>query len=488
MIKKIAGLLTCIVLSLSAWSQFDPDSVFKKQILIEDLYSLKKTIVDSHPNPYAFISKEDFHKGFTQAIESIDSVMTLGEYTMIVANVLNMLKDSHTGIEYGHLQKMQTEHGKGFVPVRLHSVNGGVYVALDRDSILPNGSQILCWDNIDASKLYVESTKYANIEGSAVTGQRRVADAIFPFIVGLKHPMPDTVAIDFQRFGSDSIETAYYPLMKKARWDQRQKMLNKTEFERQQSLSFYRHDTLAVLKVGTFAPGDGNRYKKFITKAFEEINKRNVQVLVLDIRDNSGGQSSNVEFLYSFLKKEGHNTPSNIIAKSSKLAKDRSKHLQKGFTRFMLRTFFKHDEDIQGFLRWSNLPEGVMDTIYFNQKLKQNADLVYEGKCVLLINGLTASAGVDFTHTFLAEKRGEIIGEPCLGPMSGTFGNPAAYKLPHTKLGVTIATIRYNYDNTFEYDPLPIKPTIQVDVLPEHLANNKDACIQYVLSHLEELK
>lgn len=488
MIKKLASLFACIVLSLSTWSQFDPDTIFSKQNLIDDLYTLKKTIVDSHPNPYAFVSKEDFHKGFTQAVESIDSTTTLGEYTMIVANVLNMMKDSHTGIEYGHLQKMQTENGKGFVPVRLHSVNGALYVALDRDSILPVGSQIVCWDNIDASKLYVEATKYAAIEGSAVTGQRRIADAIFPFVVGLKHSMPDTVAIDFQRFGSDSIETAYYPLMKKAAWNQRQKMLSKTEFERQQSLSFYRSDTLAVLKVGTFAPADANRYKKFITKAFEEINKRNVQVLVLDIRDNSGGQSSNVEFLYSFLNKEGHNSPSNIIAKSSKLAKERSKHLQKKFTRFILRTFFKSDEDIQGFLRWSQLPEGVLDTVYFSQKVKQNEDLVFEGKCVLLINGLTASAGVDFTHSFLAEKRGEIIGEPCLGPMTGTFGNPAAFKLPNTKIGVTIATIRYNYDNTFEYDPLPIKPTIHVDVLPENLANGKDVCIQYVLSHLEELK
>ena len=487
MSKIFAAIAALCILSISSVGQLSPDSVFAKQKLIEDIYSLKKTILDSHPNPYAFCTKDEFNKEFTSAVESIKNDMTLGEYVVIVSQVLNVLRDSHTGLDFYHIQKMQVNHGKGFIPVRMHSANGELYVELDRDKRIPNGSKILCIDNADASKLYVEAIKYANIEGNATTGQRRIADAIFPFVVGLYHPMPDSVNIDFERFGSDSVEHVVYPLYKKTKWEERQKQLAKSEFERQQGLTFYRHDSIAVLKVGTFAPSDRSKYKKFLEHAFEQINSRNVQVLAIDIRDNSGGQSSNVELLYSFLNKDGHNTPTNIIAKSSKLAKSRNKNLQKGFSRFILKVFFKEDEDVQGFLEWSSLPLGEMDTLFFTKPLIQKEELVYNGKCVLFINGLTASAGVDFTHTFFEEKRGEILGEPCLGPITGTFGNPALYSLPNTKLSVSIATIRYNYDNTFEYEAKPIKPSIPIDLAPVNLSNGTDPYIQYLLNHFKEL-
>lgn len=487
MLKSIAAVAALLLLSFGSFGQLSPDSVFAKQKLIDDIYSLKKTIIDSHPNPFAFCTKDEFNKEFTSAVEQIKTDMPLGEYVVIVSQVLNVLRDSHTGLDFYHIQKMQVNHGKGFIPLRMHSSNGEIFVELDRDKLIPNGSRILCIDNADVSKLYIEALKYANIEGNATTGQRRIADAVFPFVVGLYHPMPDSVNIDFERFGSDSIEHVVYPLYKKTKWEERQKQLSKTEFERQQGLTFYRHDSVAVLKVGTFAPSDRNKYKKFLIHAFTEINKRNVQTLAIDIRDNSGGQSSNVELLYSFLNVDGHNTPTNIIAKSSKLAKSRNKNLQKGFSRFILKVFFKEDEDVQGFLEWSSLPLGEMDTLYFNKPTVQSEDLVYTGKCVLFINGLTASAGVDFTHAFLEEKRGDIIGEPCLGPVTGTFGNPALYSLPNTKLSVSISTIRYNYDNTFLYEAKPIKPTIPIDLLPVNLSNGTDPYIQYLLNHHREL-
>ncbi len=487
MFKALAALAVLLTLSICSFGQLSPDSVFAKQTLIDDIYSLKKTILESHPNPYAFCTKDEFNKEFTQAVEKIKADMTLGEYVVIVSQALNVLRDSHTGLDFYHIQKMQVNHGKGFIPIRMHSANGELYVELDRDKLIPNGSRVLCIDNVDASKLYTEAIKYANIEGNAVTGQRRIADAVFPFVVGLYHPMPDSVNIDFERFGSDSIEHIVYPLYKKSKWEERQKQLSKTEFERQQGLTFYRQDSIAVLKVGTFAPSDRNKYKKFLESAFQKINEREVKVLAIDIRDNSGGQSSNVELLYSFLNAEGHNTPTNIIAKSSKLAKNRNKNLQKGFSRFILKVFFKEDEDVRGFLEWSSLPLGEMDTLYFIKPTIQKEELVYKGKCVLFINGLTASAGVDFTHAFLEEKRGEILGEPCLGPVTGTFGNPALYVLPNTKLSVSIATIRYNYDNTFLYESKPIKPTIPVELLPLNLSNGTDPYIQYLLNHYREL-
>jgi hypothetical protein len=92
-----------------------------------------------------------------------------------------------------------------------------------------------------------------------------------------------------------------------------------------------------------------------------------------------------------------------------------------------------------------------------------------------LINGLTASAGVDFTNAFLSKSRGLIIGEACMGPQTGTFGNPAQYRLPNSHLSFYIATIRYNYDQSFVVDRNPIQPHMQANWKSEDIENKRNS-------------
>lgn len=467
-------------------AQMKLDSIPGKQVLIDDLYALKSKIIESHPNPYAFCSKQEFNEGFGTAIEKINEQTTFGEFLLLVADALQVLRDSHTSLDYGFLGKVQTESGRGIIPVRVLSIKGQVYALLDRDSIIPKGAHIHCINNIEASKLYLDALKIGSTEGDAVTGQRRLTDALFPLSIGLKMVLPDTVKIDYEKYGSDSIETAYYPIYKKDRWAERQKTLQKSEGNRMFKLDFHAGDSVAVLKIGTFAPSSTKKFYKFLKESFREINEKNVQVLAIDIRDNGGGRSSNVEQLFAHLTLQGHNTPANIIGKSSELAKSRSKWASSNFARWYLRTFQKRDEDIQGFLKLYEADNGTLDTIYFQDPVIHKKKFVYTGKTMLFINGMTASAGVDITNAFYKSKRGEIIGEPCLGPHSGTFGNPSVFELPKTKLPVIISTIRYNYDNSFQYDRLPIKPNISIELSQKDLAENNDPYLQYLLQSIRK--
>jgi hypothetical protein len=479
---KYFALFLLLISSLTAATQCAPDSIIGRQKLIDDVYKLKSTILDSHPNPYLFCTKQDFHAAFGKAAESITNETTYSEFIIIVAEALRVIKDSHTSLEYGHLLKVQTENGRGIIPIKVHSIQGQIYTEIERDSIIPVGSKIHCIDNIDAALLYKEAMQYGSTEGNAITGQRRISDALFYSVIGLNRHFRDTVKIDYEPYGTDTLITAYFPVYKKDRLAERQKKLNETEFERFHSLKYYNNDSVAVLKIGTFSPSNQKQYRAFIRDSFEDIKKKNVQLLAIDLRSNGGGRSSYVEYIYSFLKKEGHNTPANIIGKSSELARSRSQWARRGFVRWSLKTFKKRDEDIAAFVKFYEAPNGTLDTAYFTKPEIQKKELVYTGKCALFINGMTASAGVDFTNTFYKEQRGEIIGEPCLGPHTGTFGNPSIYELPNTKLPIIIATIRYNYDNTFQYEAQPIKPHIAVEVTQETLAKGIDPCLEYLLS------
>ncbi len=471
-------LLTTIV----SQSQCAPDSILPREKLIEDIYKLKSTILDSHPNPYLFCSKQEFNAAFGKAAESITHNTTYAEFILIIAEAVRVIKDSHTSIDYGHLIKVQTENERGIIPIKVHSIQGQVFTEIERDSIIPVGSRIHCIDNVEATELYKEAMQYGSTEGNAITGHRRISDALFYSVIGLNRHFGDTVKIDYEPYGSDTIITALFPTYDKERYNQRQKKLSTTEFERFQSLNYYKNDSIAVLKIGTFSPANLKQYHKFIKNSFKEIKEKNVQLLAIDLRYNGGGRSSNVEYIYSFLKPEGHNTPANIIGKSSQLARNRSQWARRGFVRWYLKTFNGRDEDIAAFVKFYEDSIGTLDTAYFTIPEKQKPKFVYTGKCALFINGMTASAGVDFTNTFYKEKRGEVIGEPCLGPHTGTFGNPAVFELPNSKLPVIIATIRYNYDNTFQYDAQPIKPNVSIEVTQETLAKGIDPYLEYLLS------
>jgi C-terminal processing protease CtpA/Prc len=117
---------------------------------------------------------------------------------------------------------------------------------------------------------------------------------------------------------------------------------------------------------------------------------------------------------------------------------------------------------------------GQQDTVYFHQNFKQPKH-IFQSKVLLWVNGLSASAAVDFTHAIREKKRGEIWGEPVMGGMKGTFGNTTGTLLLHSKLQVQISTIRYNYDASWVYDPISIVPDIPVEITKENIALEQDA-------------
>jgi C-terminal processing protease CtpA/Prc len=98
----------------------------------------------------------------------------------------------------------------------------------------------------------------------------------------------------------------------------------------------------------------------------------------------------------------------------------------------------------------------------------------------VLINGLTASAAVDFTSAFKKRNRGMLVGRQCLGPITGTWGNPATFTLPKTGLRVSIATIRYNYDNSFRYERAGIMPDHWVECNAQDMRANRDTSVDFI--------
>jgi len=472
-----------LCISGNGQAEWSADSVLTKQQMWDDLDSLRKTIIDSHPNPFAFYSSVEFENNFQEIKNSIDTAATLRSFTDLVSNLVLPMRDSHTTLDFFSLHRMCFVNDNYFLPINIYNSNDSIFIESDWEDFLPKGSRLISVNGISSIEIYKQSLGYSCIEGDADDGQLRIADAIFPVVLAWNYKVLLENELQVIAFGEETEDTFIVKGYQKKEYKKISKLRSKRDSHQAVSLKILEGDSIAVLRVATFAPAERNKYKRDIRKSFRKLSKMDCKNLVLDIRDNSGGSSAWVEYLYSFLDKGGYNTPSNVIGKNSKLALQRSRLFNNGLSKLILRIFYKNDEDVQSFNRFARLPMGAIDTSYFLKPTIQKSNIVYKNKCILLINGLTASAGVDFTNQFKRKSRGLIIGEPCLGPVSGTFGNPVSFLMANSKLRVNIATIRYNYDNSFTYSRAAIAPDVFINTTGSNLFHNEDPALVYILSN-----
>jgi hypothetical protein len=474
-------------------AQAKPDSLYTRDVLLSDLDSLKQTILKSHPSPFAFCGEDSFHQAFEEAASSIDSLMSIRDFSRVVAHLMEVMRDSHSTLEYGQIVELVFNDPKSYVipfTVERKPAQSGFdnefLVARDWEDVLPKGGKLLSINGMDVHDLYDIALSYSCTEGDAMEARYDLATTLLPNINALFNA-PDSInEFVVVPFGSDSAATYHVRGYQKKEYIAKRKERSKLDINKWIDADFDKDNSLVYFKLSTFSPPNSRKLKKTVKQTFKKANKEGYDNIVIDLRYNGGGSSTWVEYLYSFMDEDGYNTPNNVIARNSELALARNKGMDLWISKFLVKIFYPKDEDIKSFQHFRSMPLGEMDTLYFHDKAFQKDKYVFKGNAYLLINSLSASASVDFTSSFYKKQRGEIIGVPCLGPLTGTWGNASRYQLPASKLKVSISTIRYNYDDTFEYLREPIQPHHILRPTAEDLNVERDTQLELVKTLIKQ--
>ena len=180
-------------------------------------------------------------------------------------------------------------------------------------------------------------------------------------------------------------------------------------------------DNIGILKIADF-------WRDNFTVLFDSIYEKIVDTdaLIIDIRDNNGGNSNNAVHILSHLTNN----------------------------KFKMATW-SSPRYIPAFASW-NRPSGWYIDNSSSISPKSNKT-IYQNPIVLLIDENTCSAAEDFCVGYRNMERGLIIGTPSCG----STGNPIVFSLPGGG-GIRICTKKDTYPDGTEFVGVGILPDIEV--------------------------
>ncbi|MBD0824258.1 S41 family peptidase [Aestuariibaculum marinum] len=450
-----------IIITLAFTVQSFGQKMFFKQEVIEDLNFLRESLEQAHYNLYTYITKESFNENFEQIKSSItkDSLSLL-EVTSLFQSVISKANNGHTEIPFPAAAYTEFAYSNGTLfPLELAFENGKALIRKNwsNNDSLEIGTEVISINNkpiaevlakiyplISAERRYfklakLELTTFPRLYWQAFGEQKN-------FTVSVKK---NGIIEDYQLKSIGLIEDYEYKRKEISFVNRALQFINKT----------------AYLIPGNFS-GDEKKYKRFIDSSFVEINKKKVPNLIIDLRNNLGGDDAFSDYMVSYIAKKPFRWCSEFTMKTSAILKS---HVRKNY-------------DITN-PYWKSVLEHENGSIYpykFNEYQPQPKDKRYNGKVYVLVNRQSHSQAAVTAAQIQDYKFAVIVGEET-GDFPSLYASQYAYNLPKTGVEVKISKgyiTRVNGSKKAE----GVIPDMYIK---DHLLDEKDEILDGLLTQID---
>ena len=450
-----------ILLGISAIANGQDEPSFSKQQILDDIGYLKKSLEQTHYNLYAFISKAEFEENVDNIENSIpkDSLNLL-EVTSIFQRIISKANTGHAEIDFPVQSYIQYAKSNGTLfPIELALENGNAYIRknLSNDDQFKNGMQIISINDVEINeileKLYLQLSAERTYFKNA-----KLEFWSFPRLYWQVYGEQKTFRIEIKSstkrvtHSIDAISVGDFESRRNGEILNEKRMFDVIE-------------NIAYLNPGPFSTkSDENidSFKKFIDSSFIKIKEKNVDTLIVDFRNNSGGDNDYSEYLISYIADRPFKWHSKFSLKSSSLLKKQTRK--------------NNDTTNVYFKRILNEPNGKVYNYYYelNQPVPLNQRFI--GEVYVLINRQTYSMAAVAAAEMQDYEFATIVGEET-GDFPTLYASQFSYPLPNT--GVTVKVPKgYIIRPNRKEDLKGVIPDIEIS---DHLLDEKDEILNGLL-------
>jgi hypothetical protein len=397
--------------------------ILEKPQNLHDYEVLIQAIESIHPNQHLFLSKSQMESAKKELKNSLSRDLSTDELHLKIRQFIRKLGCGHTLAKPSADWYANIKNNTKLLPFTVYLVGGKAYFneVYDRDSLLKRGWQILSIDDRAIDDIQKDMLAIQERDGisNAYSWHRiqRLFTTYYLFLYGQKEEYKLNV---LNEKGKEEIL-----LVHRAKREKKERKDNMDFLQeiRMNNARFYIESEdpgLGILDIDRF---NSKGFKKFYKAVFKEIEERQINTLVLDLRNNGGGYFPNGNTLLKYLLKEDFKMTFNRPKLDAK--KPDEAHLAFGskMTNFLFNLIpDKEKED----------PRRNYD---LNNKVKSKYH--FAGDLYVLTNGGTFSLG-SYVSTYLKHQSDAIfIGSETGG---GEFGSNAVitYKLTLPESGIRV--------------------------------------------------
>ncbi|MBI9053321.1 MAG: hypothetical protein JEY96_05855 [Bacteroidales bacterium] len=401
----------------------------------QDFEKMTEILVKNHPQPYAFISEDSLKKLINLQYDKITDSTTIGEFLWICKSVVTAINCGHTNImlpaKFGRVSKSL------LFPIKAKYVNSRLYIvdAKNNSDKVSEGDEILKINGVDVETLQKEIFQHLPSDGFNETVKHESTNLYFYWFSSMFFDFPTSYTVTVKQNGNMEeikLEEAVNLEAKKTFLD---------DCENQLCFDMNQESSTAIITIRSFGYYGKKRFpifESFVDSCFYQIKENKIQNLIIDLRNNTGGDP----FCGSYLLQHLAN---------------------KSFTYF--------HKDIK---RYSDLKKTI-----------QPSSNGFKNKPYILINGLCFSTTGHFCSLVKENNLGIFVGDETAGTYTcNDFSKN--FTLKNTKLTLRVArqickTTASNLTN--EHGIIPdyyVIPNI------DNILNNTDTVLNYTLKLIEK--
>ena len=458
------------------------------QGLQEDLMILQKALYQLHPGLTKHISTADLAMEFEKANRTFRSSQTYREAYKVISELVAKIQCGHTMTgAYNQSEEIEEVilNQKDKLPFSTRIIEDKMYIHrnVSKDERLMRGTEIKSINGVTVSDILQGLMTMTNADGANDAMRLKKMEVIgygeqstFDLYYTLLYPLSENVyELSLQ---DPATQKVYSSSVKPLTFDRREQLMSErypnipTSYDDLWSLSYPTED-VALLRLGTFVVWKMDMdWKKFMLDVFKEINAKNIQHLIVDIRGNGGGLDEPSAILMSHIIKEPLSIKSNQpYAKYTRVSEE-------------LRPYLK---------TWGNDSFDISDQVSLSENglyKNKRADFaftvnpakdVFKGETYVLVDASNSSATYILSKTIKANKVATLVGQQTGGNLRGINGGKMFFlELPNSKIEVDIPLWgegpRTGQPNRGVNPDIVVKKTIQ------DLTDNVDSEVEAVLS------
>jgi hypothetical protein len=464
------------------------ESEISAAALLADLEVAREAYTTLHPGLYRYNTPPQIEARFDQLATRFADGSNLREAYLAFSEVLAAIRCGHTYANFWNQSEdvqQQLFGGADKVPFTFRILGDRLIVtgsATDDTRVRP-GTQILAIDGVATGDLIDQLLELVHADGSA-DHQRRfelqvtgVGDfEIFDVFQPLVHP-PTAGRYRFSAIDSDSGEPFEFTAegltreRRKTLLEERHGPLASTpdELWRFELLD----ETTAYLKAGSFVTWKMELdWRGFLNDAFDILQERSVDHLILDVRGNSGGDDEVLVALFGHLLRQPISLPP---IRELMLYETVSAHLVP-FLDTWDRSFLDRTGTVRptgdGFYTWKDAS--------LEPRTIPGSATAFSGELFLLVDPSNSSATFTLARILKDVGRATLVGQPTGGNRRGINGGQMFFlRLPNSGLEMDIPLIGY-YPLELQPDGGVLPDVVVVPSIDE-IAQGVDAVLEATL-------